>query len=93
MTDPELTTDALRRFRERVGHLTEQIVTDEEALPWADVIYQEAAFLVEEGPAAYVKYVRRMDEAALRAFLDSHPEAVRAYLDRELDRILGRDDA
>jgi hypothetical protein len=79
MTNPELTADALRRFRERVGHLAELIVTDEETLPWADVIVHEAAFLVEEGPAAYVKYIQRMDAAAMRA-----------ELDRELDRILGQ---
>lgn len=56
MTDPELTADALRRFRVRGGHefvLDELLVDDGETLPWADVIVREAAFLVEEGPAAY----------------------------------------
>lgn len=81
MTEPNSDdmAGALRRFRERVGIFCEQSGIDAENPGtarepgyWESVIVQEAAYLAEEGPAAYLRYVARLDDAAVRADLDRH---------------------
>jgi hypothetical protein len=69
-------TEALLRYRERVGYLVDLAVEDgPDPKPpghWADVIAKEAAYLIEEGPDAYLRYVARLDDAAVRVDLNHH---------------------
>lgn len=79
------TAEALRRLNDRIQSFIEQIVTaeDPDAEPVChlpEAITREVAYLVEEGAPAYLKYLAQLDAAG-----------VRAELDRELDRILGRE--
>ncbi|GIL29933.1 hypothetical protein [Actinocatenispora comari] len=84
----ETTTEALRRFRERLGYFTERIALgagdDVDDLP--DVIFQEVAYLAQKGPVAYVRYVEGLDALARGG------AELRAGLDRELRLILGEGD-
>lgn len=87
MTTPENdpTSDALERFSEHVAlfcdaHAAHVANPQAEPFSWPDVIVKEAAFLVEHGPVAYLRYLAQLDDAD-----------VRRELDRELQRIL--DDA
>lgn len=76
----DTTAEALRRFRDRALFLCEQMTTAPEAAEADDlpeILMQEVAFLVEEGAESYIRYVQRMDQAA-----------VRQQLDRELDEFL-----
>jgi hypothetical protein len=81
----ETTNEALHRFRERLGYFTERIAlgSDDDVDDLPDVIFREAAYLVTEGPVAYVRYVEGLDALARGA------TELRADLDRELRLILG----
>lgn len=72
--------EALRHLRERieayVEHAEQDAVIEVDGTDWAQVIYQEAAYLVQNGPEAYVGYVRRLDDEAVRAQLDSELDAI-----------------
>lgn len=69
-----------RRIEEFVEHAEQDAVIEVEGTDWAAVISKEVAILVQEGAEAYLRYVRTMDDAA-----------VRMQLDRELDAILGQE--
>lgn len=80
----DTTTDALDRFRDRALFLCELMATAPEAADADDlpeILVQEVAFLVQEGPESYIRYVQRMDQAA-----------VRQHLDRELNELLRGDE-
>lgn len=68
------TTEALRRLRERVEFFCERIAqdTDEERdeADWPAVIHRETAYLVAEGPEAYIRYVDELDRHARRLDVD-----------------------
>lgn len=76
MTDAT-TAEALRRLRERLGHLCELIADQPDVDLWTDVLLDEVALIVKRGPGAYLRYVQRIDD-----------KYVRAELDRELEQIL-----
>jgi hypothetical protein len=78
MTDPS-TSEALRRLRDRLGHLIELIASEPDTDLWGDVLLDEVTLIVTKGPDRYLRYVQHIDD-----------KAVRAQLDEELDRILGR---
>jgi len=75
---PTITAEALRRHGDRVRFFCDAIRDDSEAEMsgrWHEVISQETAFLVEEGPAAYLAYLARLDDAAARAEVDRFLDA------------------
>ncbi|MGI5232878.1 hypothetical protein [Actinoallomurus sp. CA-142502] len=86
-TTDQQRTEALARYGQRVTELCEALYAIEDPDATAtyrvpEAIQKEAAFLVEEGPAAYLHYVEKLDDAAVRADLDRH-----------LDEVLGEQEA
>lgn len=84
MTDP--TTDALRRFRERVEHVMERVALHlDDETDWAEVVAREAAILVRAGGVRYLRYVDELD----RLTAESHQIAEQADVDHRFRAIVG----
>lgn len=72
--EPDLTGQALASYARRVTTFCDMIAlaTDPDTEPVDsihEVIARECAFLVTEGPQAYLRYVAALDAAAIRADL------------------------
>lgn len=78
MTDPAHDL-AMRELRARIEHLFE-IATRSPGTDLAEeapeIAYREAAFFIEEGPVAYLRYVQALNDAAVRADMERHLRSI-----------------
>lgn len=61
-----VTAEALRKFRDRAGHLIELIAQEPDVDLWGDVLLDEATLIIKRGPEKYLKYVARIDAKAAK---------------------------
>jgi hypothetical protein len=93
VTDP--TTEALRRFRERVEcfveHAQQDYVSDtgEWTEDWAAVINLEAGILVRRGGADYLRYLAEVERRAAEGRRIAAEAADQADIDRRFHSIIG----